>query len=118
MWQRMDRELAMATYHWLFLAQPGGLPETMIGADPAWWVREKLRRWAADPDAFAPEAVEEYVRYFSDPAAIHASDASISRQLVAGRYEREVDEVGGRPPGVPACGRPLGGPAGRLVSRP
>src|SRR5215211_3896946 len=73
MWQRMDRELAMATYHWLFLAQPDGLPETMIGADPAWWVREKLRRWAGDPDAFAPEAVEEYVRCFADPAAIHAS---------------------------------------------
>ena len=30
-------------------------------------------RWAADPDAFAPEALEEYVRCFSDPAAIHAS---------------------------------------------
>ena len=74
MWQRMDRELAMATWHWLFLAQPDGVPETMIGADPAWWVREAaLRRWAGDPDAFAPEAVEEYVRCFADPAAIHAS---------------------------------------------
>ena len=73
MWQRMDTELAMAVYHWLFLAQPDGLPEKLIGADPAWWVREKLRRWAADPDAFAPEALEEYVRCFSDPAAIHAS---------------------------------------------
>ena len=73
MWQRMDRELAMATYHWLFLAQPDGLPETLIGADPAWWVREKLRRWAGDPEAFAPEALEEYVRCFADPAAIHAS---------------------------------------------
>jgi haloacetate dehalogenase len=31
MWQRMDRDLAMATYHWLFLAQPDGLPETLIG---------------------------------------------------------------------------------------
>ena len=73
MWQRMDARFAMATYHWLFLAQPDGLPETMIGADPGWWVRESLRRWAADPGAFAPEAVEEYVRCFSDPAAIHAS---------------------------------------------
>jgi haloacetate dehalogenase len=72
MWQRMDRELAMATYHWLFLAQPDGLPETLIGADPGWWVREKLRRWAGDPEAFDPEAVEEYVRCF-DPAAVHAS---------------------------------------------
>jgi haloacetate dehalogenase len=73
MWQRMESGLAMATYHWLFLAQPDGLPEKLIGADPAWWVREKLRRWAGDPDAFAPEALEEYVRCFSDPAAIHAS---------------------------------------------
>jgi haloacetate dehalogenase len=73
MWRRMDKELAMATYHWLFLAQPDGLPEKLIGADPAWWVREALRRWAGDPDAFAAEAVAEYVRCFSDPAAIHAS---------------------------------------------
>jgi haloacetate dehalogenase len=73
MWRRMDKELAVAVYHWLFLAQPDGLPEKLIGADPAWWVRESLRRWAGDPDAFAPEAVAEYVRCFSDPAAIHAS---------------------------------------------
>jgi haloacetate dehalogenase len=73
MWRQMDRGLAMASYHWLFLAQPDGLPERLIGADPGWWVREKLRRWAADPDAFAPEALEEYVGCFSDPAAIHAS---------------------------------------------
>jgi haloacetate dehalogenase len=73
MWRRMGKELAVATYHWLFLAQPDGLPEKLIGADPAWWVREKLRRWAGDPDAFAPEAVAEYVRCFADPAAIHAS---------------------------------------------
>jgi haloacetate dehalogenase len=73
MWQRMDRELAMATYHWLFLAQPDGLPETLIGADPGWWVREKLRRWAGDPGAFDPEAIEEYVGCFTDPAAVHAS---------------------------------------------
>ena len=73
MWQRMDRELAMATYHWLFLAQPDGLPETMIGADPAGWVRDALRRWAGDPEVFAPEAVEEYVRCFADPDAIYAS---------------------------------------------
>jgi haloacetate dehalogenase len=74
MWQHMDRRLAMATWHWLFLAQPGGTPERLIGADPGWWVREAaLGRWAVDPGAFDPEAVEEYVRCFADPAAIHAS---------------------------------------------
>jgi haloacetate dehalogenase len=73
MWQAMDKRFALATYHWLFLAQPDGLPERMIGADPAWFLEEKLRRWAGDPDAFAPEALAEYVRCFDDPAAIRAS---------------------------------------------
>jgi haloacetate dehalogenase len=73
MWQRMDRELAMATYHWLFLAQPDGLPETMIGGDPGWWVRQAIDRWAGPGAVFADEAMDEYVACFSDPAAIHAS---------------------------------------------
>jgi haloacetate dehalogenase len=73
MWQRMDRELAMATYHWLFLAQPDGLPETMIGGDPGWWVRQKIGRWAGPGAVFAEAAMDEYVTCFSDPAAIHAS---------------------------------------------
>jgi len=73
MWQRMDRELAMATYHWLFLAQPDGLPETMIGGDPGWWVRQAIDRWAGPGAVFADEAMGEYVTCFSDPAAIHAS---------------------------------------------
>ena len=29
MWRRMGKELAVATYHWLFLAQPDGLPERL-----------------------------------------------------------------------------------------
>lgn len=73
MWARMDMKLALATYHWLFLAQPDGLPETMIGADPEYYLRETLRRWAQRSDAFAPEALAEYIRCFKDPATIHAA---------------------------------------------
>jgi hypothetical protein len=32
-----------------------------------------LTRWSADPAAFAPAAVAEYIRRFSDPATIHAT---------------------------------------------
>lgn len=68
-----DRHFASAYYHWFFLTQPDGLPERMIGADPEWYLREKLKRWSAPGAEFHEEAVAEYVRCFSDPATIHAS---------------------------------------------
>lgn len=67
-----DQALATAYYHWFFLIQPDGLPERMIGADPRWWLRETLRRWAAPGFTFDPGAMAEYERAFDDPATIHA----------------------------------------------
>jgi len=67
-----DRFMAAAYYHWFFLIQPGGLPERMIGADPSWYLQEKLRRWAAPGAVFDDAAVAEYVRCF-DADTIHAS---------------------------------------------
>ena len=67
-----DQALATAYYHWFFLIQPGGLPERMIGADPRWWLRETLRRWAAPGFAFDPAALADYEQAFDDPATIHA----------------------------------------------
>ncbi|MGD9696867.1 MAG: alpha/beta fold hydrolase [Thermoleophilia bacterium] len=68
-----DRAFATAYYHWFFLIQPDGLPETMIGHDPEWFLRETVRRWSGRAAPVEEEALAEYVRCFRDPAAIHAS---------------------------------------------
>ena len=68
-----DQHLATAYYHWFFLIQSHGLPEHMIGLDPEFYLRDKLRRWSRVPDAFSGEAVQEYLRCFRDPATIHAT---------------------------------------------
>ncbi len=73
MFASADRAFGEAYYHWFFLSQSYDLPEHLIGSDPAYWVRRKLAQWGADESAFSPEAVDEYVRCFSDPAVIHAS---------------------------------------------
>jgi haloacetate dehalogenase len=70
---RVDRKLAHASYHWFFLAQPADLPERLIGADPGYFLRTTLSRWAGSMAAFTPEAMAEYVRCFSDPATVHAT---------------------------------------------
>jgi haloacetate dehalogenase len=72
--QRTDKAMATATFHWFFLIQPFDLPERMIGADPAFWLTTLLGRWSGGRlDAFDPAALAEYVRCFSDPACIHAT---------------------------------------------
>ncbi len=74
MYARTDRAFATGYYHWFFLIQPAPLPERLIGADPEFYLRCKLSAWSQGENAFfAPEAIAEYVRCFSDPAAIAAS---------------------------------------------
>ncbi len=69
----VGKDLATAYYHWFFLIQPYDLPERLIGADPGYYLHRKLGGWGTNLDAFAPEALAEYERCFSDPRTIHAS---------------------------------------------
>lgn len=70
----VDRHAAKSTFHWFFLTQPYDFPERLIAGDPAYFLRHLLGRWSGDGlEPFAPEALAEYVRCFSDPATIHAT---------------------------------------------
>ncbi len=73
MFKNTDQHFATGYYHWFFLIQPDGLPEHMINADPAYYLREKLKRWSAPGAEFTDKAIAEYVRCFSKPESIHAS---------------------------------------------
>lgn len=73
MFKTTDQHFATGYYHWFFLIQPDGLPERMIGADPAYYLGEKLKRWSSAGAVFADAAMSEYVRCFSQPETIHAS---------------------------------------------
>ncbi len=74
MYAATDQGFATAYYHWFFLIQPYDLPEKLIGADPAYYLRWKLKGWgSAGADFFDPRALAEYERCFRDPATIHAT---------------------------------------------
>ncbi len=72
-WEEMDADKALASYHWQFLAVPAPVPERMIGADPDFYIRHLLRRWAGNYEALDPRAVAAYVDQFRDPAVIAAT---------------------------------------------
>jgi haloacetate dehalogenase len=73
MWAGADRRFGLGAYHWYFLAQPFDLPERLIGNDAEYYLRNTLARWAGNPEAFDPEAMQAYINSFSDPAAIHGA---------------------------------------------
>jgi haloacetate dehalogenase len=73
MYARTSREFAKAYYHWFFLIQPAPFPETLIGANPEAYLRKHMGGRYAGLAPFEPDGWPEYLRCFSDPAAIHAS---------------------------------------------
>ncbi|MEQ8504020.1 MAG: alpha/beta hydrolase [Rhodospirillales bacterium] len=72
-WQRANKNWAMGSFHWLFLAQPYPRPETLIGHDPDFWLTWLMESWSADMAAFADGALDDYKHAHRNPAVIHAN---------------------------------------------
>jgi haloacetate dehalogenase len=94
MYEATDLAFARAYYHWFFLIQPAPMPEKLIGADPEFFLRDKLRAWSQGRWPFDERAVAEYVRCFRDPATIHATcedyRAAASIDLDHDRVDRDA----------------------------
>jgi haloacetate dehalogenase len=67
--RRADMKFGLGYWHWFFLAQPYPLPEKMIGADPDWFFAGRPNRG----NVHAPEALDDYLRCYRNPATIHAA---------------------------------------------
>jgi haloacetate dehalogenase len=66
---------ATEDYHWFFLAAGHGIPEHMIAADPAFWIRALIGPLLGEGASTEPEVMEDYIRCFRDPGTIAASCA-------------------------------------------
>ena len=67
----VTKEFATSNYHWFFLLQKPPFPETMIGNSVEFYLKSRFARLPADK--LSPDAYDEYLRCFRDPAVIHAS---------------------------------------------
>ena len=50
-WERMNRLYALKIYHWTFLAQPFPLPETLIGGNPDFFLKQKMASQTKSKDS-------------------------------------------------------------------
>jgi len=71
MYEQTSEAFARAYWHWFFLIQPAPMPERLIEADPAAYIREVMGRRSAGLAPFDPCALAEYSRCIALPGAAH-----------------------------------------------
>ena len=71
MYEKTSNQFARSYWHWFFLIQPAPMPERLIEADPAAYVRDVLGRRSAGLAPFDARALAEYVRCLELSGAAH-----------------------------------------------
>ncbi len=88
--------LALAIYHWFFLAQPHPLPETLIGHAPDFYLRRTVRSWTGIEGSIDPAAMAEYERCFRNPSVIRAACEDYRAGLSIDLEHDRADRTSGR----------------------
>jgi haloacetate dehalogenase len=98
MWAGMDAARAMTVYHWMFLAQPEPMPETLIAGAAEAYLDHTLKSWTGDKSlrSFAPEALAAYRAACRDPARVHAMCEDYRAGATIDRALDEADRAAGR----------------------
>ena len=93
MYENTNMEFAKGYWHWFFLIQPNPIPETMIGANPEFWLRNHMGRHAGT-GIFDASSWAEYLAGASNPESMHAMcedyRAAASIDLIHDRADREA----------------------------
>ena len=91
MYENTTMEFAKGYWHWFFLIQAEPIPETMIGANPEFWLKNHMGRHAGT-GLFTPERWAEYLAGACNPQSMHAMcedyRAAASIDLVHDRADR------------------------------
>lgn len=68
--ERINYDIAQKMENWFFLAQPFPVPETLILANPAFYLDHILNSWAAAPGTISARSRDVYLRSFRKPEVI------------------------------------------------
>ncbi len=114
-WRALTAAEALKAYHWMFLAQPELLPETLIGGAAPFFVDHTLASWTAAKNlsAFDPRAIAHYRAALNEPSRIHATCEDYRAGATIDRADDEADQAAGKKITTPLLvlwgGRGIGG---------
>ena len=68
--ENIQVQMAMDLYHWWFMAQPKGFPETLLRGNEEFYIRNKLMKQGPGKGGFTETEIQEYIRVCT-PENIH-----------------------------------------------
>ena len=96
MYENTTMEFAKGYWHWFFLIQPEPVPETLIGANPEYWLKNHMGRHAGT-GIFSPDRWSEYLAGASHPESMHAMcedyRAAATIDLIHDRSDRAAGKM-------------------------
>jgi len=96
MYENTTMEFAKGYWHWFFLIQPEPVPETLIGANPEYWLKNHMGRHAGT-GIFSPDRWSEYLAGASYPESMHAMcedyRAAATIDLIHDRTDRAAGKM-------------------------
>ena len=96
MYENTTMEFAKGYWHWFFLIQPEPVPETLIGANPEFWLKNHMGRHAGT-GIFSPDRWSEYLAGASNPEGMHAMcedyRAAATTDLIHDRSDRAAGKM-------------------------
>lgn len=100
MYENTNMEFAKGYWHWFFLIQPEPVPETMIGANPEYWLKNHMGRHAGT-GIFSPDRWAEYLAGASDPHGMHAMCEDYRAAVTIDLIHDRADRAAGRKLNIP-----------------
>jgi haloacetate dehalogenase len=95
MYEQTSMDFAKGYWHWFFLIQPEPIPETLIGANPEFWLKNHMGRHAGT-GIFTADRWDEYLAGASNPQSMHAMcedyRAAATIDLVHDRADRAANK--------------------------
>lgn len=92
MWEGANKAFGMGAWHWFMMAQPEPLPETLLAADPRFFIDHTLEKMAHGLHRLDPHALADYRAAFDNPAVRHA----MCEDYRAGATVDEADDLADR----------------------
>ena len=90
--EAIDKDGALAAFHWFLLAQPFDLPERLLAGDPDAFFDAAMAKMSIGIDRFDADALRAYRTAFRDPAVRHAMcedyRAAMNEDLAQDRDDR------------------------------
>ena len=96
MYEQTSMDFAKGYWHWFFLIQPEPIPETLIGANPEFWLKNHMGRHAGT-GIFTADRWNEYLAGASNPQSMHAMcedyRAAATIDLLHDRADRAANKL-------------------------